>query len=85
MHLHSNVQSLAPTLRPPLLLYDVENFETRAKRAGKDGEFIMHNGMYIYVRTSVVAGEAKHSIFENTTRKPVEGTASDAIADALNG
>jgi len=65
--------------------YDVENFETRAKRAGKDGDFIMHNGMYIYVRTSVVVGDPKHVTYENTTRKPVSGTASDAIADALNG
>ena len=65
--------------------YDVANFETRAKRAGKDGDFIMHDGKYIYVRTSVVVGEPKHSTFESTTRKPVSGSASDAIADALNG
>ena len=63
--------------------YDVANFETRAKRAGKDGDFIMKDGKYIYVKTSVVAGPAKHSIFTDTTRESVGGSAS-AIADALN-
>lgn len=63
--------------------YDVQNFETRAKRAGKDGDFILHNGMYIYVRTTVVPGEPKHKIFENTTRQG-DNSASNAIADALN-
>jgi len=63
--------------------WDVANFETRAKRAGKDGDFIMKDGMYIYVRASVVAGPAAHSIFTETTRKGAN--ASSAIADALNG
>lgn len=63
--------------------WEVANFETRAKRAGKDGEFIMKDGKYIYVRTTVVVGEAKHSVYADTTRQPVSGTASDAIANAL--
>jgi len=63
--------------------WDVANFETRAKRAGKDGDFIMKDGMYIYVRANVVAGSAAHSIFTETTRKAPN--ASSAIADALNG
>lgn len=63
--------------------YEVANFDTRAKRAGKDGEFIMHNGLYIYVRTNVVAGEAKHVLLENTTRLEAAQT-NDAIASALN-
>lgn len=63
--------------------YDVANFETRAKRAGKDGDFILHNGLYIYVRTTVVAGEAKHVILEGTTRlEPSQ--ASDVLAAAFN-
>jgi hypothetical protein len=61
--------------------FEVANFDTRAKRAGKDGDFIMHNGMYIYVRTSVVLGEAKHAILTDTTR--VETSAASAIAAAL--
>jgi hypothetical protein len=63
--------------------YDVKNFEKTAKRAGKDGDFILHNGLYIYVRTTVVAGEPKHKIFENTTRQETGNSASSAIADAL--
>jgi len=63
--------------------YDVANFETRAKRAGKDGDFIMKDGKYIYVRTTVVIGEAKHSVYSDTTRQVVGNSASDAIADAL--
>jgi hypothetical protein len=61
--------------------YDVANFETRAKRAGKDGDFILHNGMYIYVKTDVVPGDPKHVMFTETTRQPVNP--SSAIADAL--
>ena len=62
--------------------YDVANFETRAKRAGKDGDFIMSkDGLYIYVNTSVVLGEAKHTLIAETTRQAVTG--SSAIADAL--
>jgi hypothetical protein len=63
--------------------YDVANFETRAKRAGKDGDFIMKDGKYIYVRTTVVAGEAKHLIFDETTRVSANPTTSSLISDAL--
>lgn len=67
--------------------YDVANFETRAKRAGKDGDFIMKDGKYIYVRTSVVPVEpgqsATHKIFTDTTRLEAGSSASSAIADAL--
>jgi hypothetical protein len=63
--------------------YDVANFETRAKRAGKDGDFIMSNGMYIYVNTAVVIGEPKHVLLTDTTRLALNTDASSAIADAL--
>jgi len=63
--------------------YDVANFETRAKRAGKDGDFILKDGMYIYVTSSVVAGKANHQVYTETTRKAP--SAGSAIADALNG
>ncbi len=66
--------------------YEVANFETRAKRAGKDGEFIMHEGKYIYQRTSVVAkavAPSDHKIFKNTTRL-ASGSSSSAISEALN-
>jgi len=63
--------------------WEVANFESRAKRAGKDGDFIMKDGKYIYVRTTVVLGEPKHFTYDDTTRQTVSGTASDAIASAL--
>lgn len=60
--------------------YDVANFETRAKRAGKDGDFITYQGKYIYVNTTIVAGQPNHKIFTETTR---ESKASDLISQAL--
>lgn len=63
--------------------WEVENFDRAAKRAGKDGDFIMKDGMYIYIRSTVVAGKPSHNIFTETTRKAP--SASSAIADALNG
>lgn len=65
--------------------YDVQNFETRAKRAGKDGDFITTSkGEYIYVKSAVVAGEAKHYFIEETSRLSAGGdAASEAIKSAL--
>ena len=60
--------------------YDVANFETRAKRAGKDGDFILSEGKYIYVNTTIVAGQPNHKIFTETTR---ESKATDLISQAL--
>jgi hypothetical protein len=40
--------------------YQLMNIETKAKRAGKDGDYITHNGDYIFSNTSPVVGEAKH-------------------------
>lgn len=37
------------------------NIETAAKRRGKDGDFITHQGMYIFANTSVVFGEPTHT------------------------
>jgi hypothetical protein len=62
--------------------YDVANFETRAKRAGKDGPFIMKDGLYIYVNRTVVAGEARHTLIEGATQENQSGIAQ-AITDAL--
>ena len=65
--------------------YDVANFETRAKRAGKDGDFITKDGKYIYVRTSVVNRVVKpsdHVILKDTVRQSA-GSSTSAIADAL--
>jgi hypothetical protein len=66
--------------------YDVANFETRAKRAGKDGDFILHKGMYIYTNTTLTAGPANHILIpvEETTRSSAGASTSDAIAAALD-
>lgn len=66
--------------------WDVANFETRAKRAGKDGDFIMHEGKYIYVNTIVVdrpVSENDHKLFKNTTRVSATGDTKSMISDAL--
>jgi len=63
--------------------WQVANFDRAAKRAGKDGDFIMKDDMYIYVNSTIVAGEPNHTILSDTTRKAP--SASSAIADALNG
>ena len=44
--------------------YQLENIETSAKRAGKDGNFITHNGDYIFSNTAPVVGEAKHTFLK---------------------
>lgn len=59
--------------------YDVANFATRAKRAGKDGDFITTaDEQYIYVRTSVVAGAPQHKLIANTKR-----VATNSLSDLL--
>jgi hypothetical protein len=62
--------------------YEVANFEKTAKRAGKDGDFITSNGLYIYQRLTVVPGTPVHKLIENTERKAVD--TSSAIANALD-
>lgn len=67
--------------------YDIANFETRAKRAGADGEFITTaDGEYIFQKLDVVIGQAKHRFIEDTVRKSatVEGAAASAINDSIN-
>ena len=44
--------------------YQSMNIETAAKRRGKDGDFITHQGMYIFANTQVVSGEAQHTFLE---------------------
>lgn len=60
--------------------YQVANFSKTAKRAGKDGDYIMSNGSYIYVNTRLVMGTPTHKIITGTTR---EVASSEAIANAL--
>jgi len=44
--------------------WDAANIETRAKRRGKDGDFITHNGMYIFTQSTVVLGEPNNVFLE---------------------
>lgn len=63
--------------------YDVANFEKTAKRAGKDGDFILtSSGEYIYVKTDVVSGEAKHQ-FITDLKVNTSSVAESAINSAL--
>jgi hypothetical protein len=63
--------------------YDVENYETRAKRAGKDGDFITTEaGEYIYTKASIVTGTPRHSFIENTVRENVAKSALSAALEA---
>jgi hypothetical protein len=64
--------------------YDKANITTRAKRAGKEGEFLYHNGQHIFTKVEVVLGEPNHTFLEG---KPAESnTGSVTIAmDKLLG
>ena len=44
--------------------WDAQNIETRAKRKGKDGPFITHEGRYIFTQSSVVFGEPNNVFLE---------------------
>jgi hypothetical protein len=64
--------------------WEMANIEKTAKRAGKDGDYIMTaDGKYIFTRVDVVAGPAKHRKIEGTVRVSASVDASSAIADAL--
>ena len=59
------------------------NIETRAKRAGKDGDFIYSSdGEHIFVKATVVQGEASHVFLSNTTR--TAPASEKAIEDLLS-
>lgn len=66
--------------------YEKANYETAAKRAGKDGEFILSkDGKYIFVRATVVAGEAQHVFIKDTVRPSqiVSEDADEAVASDI--
>ena len=45
--------------------YQLDNIETAAKRRGKDGEFITHNGEYVFSNTEVVMNEPNHNYLDS--------------------
>lgn len=44
--------------------WDAANVETRAKRRGAGGEYITHNGQYIFTRTDLVLNEPVHTFLK---------------------
>tara|TARA_R100001082_G_scaffold108080_1_gene82834 strand:+ start:643 stop:1185 length:543 start_codon:yes stop_codon:yes gene_type:complete len=65
--------------------YDFANLDTRAKRAGKDGDFILSaEGDYIFVKADVITGTPNHIFLEDTQRNTVAST-DDAVAQAIGG
>lgn len=61
--------------------WDFANLEKSAKRAGKDGDFIMTaDSEYIFRKASVVAGEPQHYIMKETVR---QSATDEAIANAI--
>lgn len=48
----------------PTSEWDIANIERAAKRKGKDGDFIMHNGEHIFTKAEVVLNEPKHTFLE---------------------
>lgn len=44
--------------------YQSENIETTAKKAGADGDFILHEGQHIFSNTQVVTGNPGHVFLE---------------------
>ena len=68
--------------------YEVANFESTAKKAGADGDYILtKDGKYIYTRSTVVTGEPQHVFIAETVRSSsyASGSTDQAIADAIGG
>ena len=49
--------------------WQANNIDTAAKRRGKDGDFITHQGMYIFANTRVVFNKATHVFLEADAAK----------------
>ena len=44
--------------------YQASNLDSAAKRKGKDGDCITHDGMYIFANTDVIFGEPTHTFLQ---------------------
>ena len=64
--------------------YQKDNREDTAKRAGKDGDFIMSDGKHIFSNTTVVGGEANHTFLapdsSEESAEPVSAQADELAA-----
>ena len=72
--------------------YQSENIETQAKRAGKDGDFITHNGDYIYSNVIAVIVDKGYKIeheflaadTKSTGVTPNQGVNADEVVEEAN-
>lgn len=65
--------------------YQALNIETAAKRKGKDGEFILHNGQHIFANTRIAFNKANHVFLTaDATPAPVSANAA-GVASVFNG
>ena len=44
--------------------WDVANIDRAAKRKGRDGDFVFHNGNHIFTKSEIVLTEARHTFLE---------------------
>jgi hypothetical protein len=65
--------------------YQSMNLETAAKRRGKDGEFITHQGMYVFANTQVVFGEPTHTFLESDAAVTTGGIIADQNVNVATG
>ena len=65
--------------------WDAANIETRAKRRGKDGDFITHKGMYIFTQSTVVLGEPNNVFLEADAAQSNSGILADQNVSVETG
>lgn len=64
--------------------YQKEHIEDTAKRAGKDGDFIMSGGKHIFSNTEIVSGEVQHTFLvpdsSEESSEPVSSVSEELAA-----
>jgi len=69
--------------------WQLKNIETSAKRRGKDGDYITHNGQYIFSNTRVVplkkGVEPKHVLLQADAATTTVDSVDDIIVDETGG
>jgi len=69
--------------------WQLQNIETSAKRRGKDGDYITHNGKYIFSNTRVVplkkGVEPKHVLLQADAATATVDSVDDIIIDETSG
>jgi len=69
--------------------WQLKNIETAAKRRGKDGDYITHNGKYIFSNTRVVplkkGVEPKHVLLQADAATTTIESTDDIIVDETGG